>query len=270
MHADADFVLHLAGQVAVTRSLKDPRTDFEANALGTLNVLEALRAHAPAATLIYSSTNKVYGGMEDLSVRESDRRYSYEDLPFGVDESRSLDFLSPYGCSKGAADQYVRDYSRIYGLKTVVFRQSCIYGPRQFGVEDQGWIAWLMIATLLGRRITVYGDGKQMRDILYVDDMIDAFDAARDRIGTAAGKVYNVGGGCDNTLSLRELIEYLESRTGKALEVETSDWRAGDQRVYVSDIRLMADDLGWKPRVCGNDGIAHLYDWVTEHLSELT
>lgn len=268
MHSDADLVLHLAGQVAVTSSLKDPRADFEANALGTLNVLEAMREHAPAATLIFSSTNKVYGGMEDLSVCESDKRYSYQDLPFGIDESRSLDFHSPYGCSKGAADQYVRDYARIYGLRTVVFRQSCIYGPRQFGVEDQGWIAWFTIAAQLGREITVYGDGKQMRDVLYVDDLVDAFDAAQDRMATVAGKVYNVGGGSDNTLSLRELIEYLESRLGNALKVETSDWRAGDQRVYVSDIRRMANDLEWKPRVCRKDGVAQLYEWVAEHLGE--
>ena len=268
MHSDADLILHLAGQVAVTSSLKDPRTDFEANALGTLNVLEAMREHAPAATLIFSSTNKVYGGMEDLSVCESDQRYSYQDLPFGIDESRPLDFHSPYGCSKGAADQYVRDYARIYGLRTVVFRQSCIYGPRQFGVEDQGWIAWFTIAAQLGREITVYGDGNQMRDVLYIDDLIDAFDAAQDRIETVAGKVYNVGGGCDNTLSLCELLAYLKSRLGTSVDIESSDWRAGDQRVYVSDVRRAAAELGWKPQVSREDGLGRLYNWVAQNLGE--
>ena len=177
-HRDADQVLHLAAQVAVTTSVTDPRSDFEVNALGTFNVLEAMRLAGMTAPILYSSTNKVYGEMTDVGVVEKDGRYSYRALPFGVPEDRNLDFHSPYGCSKGSADQYVIDYHRIYGLRTIVFRQSCIYGYRQFGAEDQGWVAWFMIATQLGRPITIYGDGKQVRDILFIDDLLDAYDAA--------------------------------------------------------------------------------------------
>src|SRR3984957_2310462 len=194
-HRDAGLVLHLAGQVAVTTSVVDPRTDFEINALGTLNVLEGVRLAKIRSPLLYSSTNKVYGGIEDVGVVEANGRYQYRDLPDGVSEERGLDFHSPYGCSKGAADQYVRDYHRIYGLSTVVFRQSCIYGYRQFGAEDQGWVAWFMIALQLGQPITVYGDGKQIRDILFIDDLLDAYDAAVARIDVSAGQIYNVGGG---------------------------------------------------------------------------
>src|SRR5579862_1357593 len=201
-HQDAGLILHLAGQVAVTTSVTDPRSDFEANALGTLNVLEALRLNRMAVPLIYSSTNKVYGGMEDLEVVQRDGRYAYADVPGGISESRGLDFHSPYGCSKGAGDQYVRDYFRIYGIPTVVFRQSCIYGYRQWGMEDQGWVAWFMIASNLGRPITVYGDGRQVRDLLFIEDLLDAYDAAWRHIDTAAGKVYNIGGGPRNVLSL--------------------------------------------------------------------
>ena len=187
-HRDAGLVLHLAGQVAVTTSVVDPRTDFEINALGTLNVLEGVRNAKIRSPFLYSSTNKVYGGIEDVGVEEIDGRYQYRDLPHGVSEERGLDFHSPYGCSKGSADQYVRDYHRIYGLATVVLRQSCIYGYRQFGAEDQGWVAWFMIALQLGRPITIYGDGKQVRDILFVDDLLDAYDAAVERIHTSAGQ----------------------------------------------------------------------------------
>ncbi|MEO7682421.1 MAG: NAD-dependent epimerase/dehydratase family protein [Gemmatimonadaceae bacterium] len=259
---DAALVLHLAGQVAVTRSLANPREDFEANALGTLNVLEAMRRTSHDASLIFSSTNKVYGSMEDLSISEGHDRYSYGDLEFGIAEDRGLDFHSPYGCSKGAADQYVRDYCRIYGLKTVVFRQSCIYGPRQFGVEDQGWVAWFTIAAQLGRPITLYGDGKQVRDVLYIDDLLDAFDAAHDRIDDIAGRIYNIGGGCENTLSLRELLGFLEKRSGKKIAVIRDTWRSGDQKVYVSDIRRAYSELGWKPRTAFEDGLEKLYQWV--------
>jgi CDP-paratose 2-epimerase len=269
-HRDARLVLHLAGQVAVTRSLTDPREDFEANALGTLNVLEAMRRTSSDAALIFSSTNKVYGSMDDLSIREEQDRYSYDDLPLGVDEDRGLDFHSPYGCSKGAADQYVRDYSRIYGLKTVVFRQSCIYGPRQFGVEDQGWVAWFTIAAQLGRPITLYGDGKQLRDVLYIDDLLDAFDAAYDRIEQVSGRVYNIGGGCDNTLSLRELLQFLEKRTGAKINVRTDAWRSGDQKVYISDITRAARELGWQPKISAEEGIEELYSWVEEHRGDFT
>jgi CDP-paratose 2-epimerase len=195
-------VLHCAAQVAVTTSVRDPRTDFEDNALATFNVLEAVRLAAPEAALLFTSTNKVYGGMEDVEVRLQDDRYGYVGLPGGCPEDRPLDFHSPYGCSKGAADQYVRDYARIYGLRTVVFRQSCIYGYRQFGLEDQGWVAWFTIRAAQGKPVTIFGDGKQVRDVLFVDDLVDAFRRAVDRIDEVSGRIYNIGGGPQNTLSL--------------------------------------------------------------------
>lgn len=264
-HADAQLILHLAGQVAVTTSIADPRGDFEANALGTLNVLEATRQAGIKAPFVYSSTNKVYGGMEDLQVVERDGHYTYAELPTGVSEARTLDFHSPYGCSKGAADQYVRDYHRIYGLNTLVLRQSCIYGYRQFGVEDQGWVAWFTIASILEKPITIYGDGKQTRDVLFIDDLLDAFDAASSRINVAAGKVYNIGGGPQNSLSLLELLAYLESKRERPLPYQRSDWRAGDQRVYMSDTRLASRELGWSPKVGWRKGLDLLYDWVLQN-----
>ena len=261
-HADAELVLHLAGQVAVTISVNDPRMDFDVNALGSFNILEGIRLAGMGCPVIYSSTNKVYGGMEDVGVVERNGRYAYEDLPGGVSEERNLDFHSPYGCSKGAADQYVRDYYRIFGVKTVVFRQSCIYGYRQFGFEDQGWIAWFTIASQLGRPISLYGDGKQVRDVLFVDDLVDAYDAAAARIDVTAGQVYNVGGGPGNVLSLLELIAYLEKRLGRRIPYAKMDWRPGDQRVFVGDISKAAADFGWAPKTSATRGLDLLFDWV--------
>ena len=263
-HKDANLVLHLAGQVAVTTSVADPRADFEANALGTFNVLEATRLAGINAPFIYSSTNKVYGVMEELAIIERDQRYDYAELPYGVSEIQRMDFHSPYGCSKGAGDQYVRDYHRIYGLKTVVFRQSCIYGYRQFGIEDQGWVAWFMIALQLGRPITVYGDGKQVRDILFIDDLLDAFEAAATNIDQAAGKVFNIGGGTENAISLLDLLAYLE-RKEKPVNYSHSDWRPGDQRIYISDIRHAQQELGWAPKIGWLRGLDLLYQWVAEN-----
>jgi CDP-paratose 2-epimerase len=265
-HRDAGRVLHLAGQVAVTTSVTNPRADFEANALGTFNVLEAVRSSAPAAALIYASTNKVYGGLEHLDVVEDAECYRYRAAPFGVSEEMPLDFHSPYGCSKGSADQYVRDYHRIYGLRTVVFRQSCIYGYRQFGVEDQGWVAWFAISALRGRPMRVYGDGKQVRDVLFIDDLLDAYDAAFSRIDGAAGRVYNIGGGGGNAISLRQLLTYLEARTGAPLRLSYHDWRPGDQRIFVSDIRKSEAELGWRPRVGWKNGVDQLSDWIAGNL----
>ena len=265
-HADAGLILHLAGQVAVTTSVADPRADFEANALGTFNVLEATRLAGIHAPFLYSSTNKVYGGMEDLNVVERNGQYAYDELYSGVPEHRGLDFHSPYGCSKGAADQYVRDYARIYGLKTVVLRQSCIYGYRQFGVEDQGWVAWFTIAAQLGRPITIYGDGKQVRDVLFVDDLLDAYDHASERIEHVAGRVYNVGGGPGNVLSLLRLIEYLGTKRGEPLPYTVSAWRPGDQRVFISDIRLAQQELDWTPKTSCLQGLDLLYEWVGQHV----
>ena len=261
-----DVVYHLAAQVAVTTSVLDPRSDFELNALGTFNALEAARQSPSDPIFIYASTNKVYGGMEDVAVVEQSTRYAYRDLPNGVSEAQPLDFHSPYGCSKGTGDQYTRDYHRIYGLRTVVFRQSCIYGPRQFGVEDQGWLAWFAIAAQLGKPITLYGDGKQVRDVLHVDDLIDAYDAAIARIDAAAGRVYNVGGGPANTISVwREFGPLLERLLGRSIPVGTADWRPGDQKVFVSDTSRARAELGWRPRITVEQGLAQLVGWVSEN-----
>ncbi len=258
-----DIVFHLAGQVAVTTSVRDPRNDFMDNALGTLNVLEGVRLASTQPILIYSSTNKVYGKMDDILVGEDENRYFYEELKQGVPESFPLDFHSPYGCSKGAADQYVRDYSRIYGIKGVVFRQSCIYGYRQLGVEDQGWVAWFAIAATLNRPITIYGNGKQVRDILFIDDLLDAYEAAVEQIDVTRGKIYNIGGGPKNTISVwREFKPLLEASLDKEIPVSYDDWRPGDQHVFVSDIRQAELDFGWAPKVGVKDGIARLCEWV--------
>ena len=264
---DADVIVHLASQVAVTTSVEQPREDFESNALGTFNVLEAARRAERRPVVLYASTNKVYGGMDDVAVVEGATRYHYRDLPHGIPETRPLDFHSPYGCSKGAGDQYVRDYARIYDLPTVVFRQSCIYGPRQFGVEDQGWVAWFIIAAVLGRPITIYGDGKQVRDVLYVEDLLDAYDAAVAQIDRAAGDIYNVGGGPEYVLSVwQEFGPLLERLLGRRIDVAWDDWRPGDQRIYVSDIRKAERELGWRPKVGVKEGVQRLYGWVVEHL----
>jgi CDP-paratose 2-epimerase len=198
----ADVIVHLAGQVAVTTSVINPRDDFESNAFGTFNVMEAARLSGKNPIVIYASTNKVYGGMDDVELFEEPTRWRYKDLVNGCPETQPLDFHSPYGCSKGTGDQYVRDYARMYDLPTVVFRQSCIYGPRQFGIEDQGWVAWFIIAAVMGRPITIYGDGKQVRDILHVDDLMNAYDFAVSKNDIARGRVYNVGGGPDNVMAI--------------------------------------------------------------------
>ncbi|MDX1414052.1 MAG: GDP-mannose 4,6-dehydratase [Candidatus Promineifilaceae bacterium] len=262
----AEVVLHLASQVAVTSSIKDPREDFEINALGTFNVLEAVRQYCPDAPLIYSSTNKVYGGMEELRILEEDSRYRYADFPHGIAENYPLDFHSPYGCSKGAGDQYVRDYARIYGLKTVTFRQSCIYGPRQFGVEDQGWVAHFLIAAIMNRPINIYGDGKQIRDLLHISDLIHAYEAGIDQIDVLSGEVFNMGGGPENTLSIWcEFQPLLESLTGHSIPVTRGPWRPGDQRVFVADIRKANQLLNWQPMISPIEGIAGLFHWIANN-----
>ena len=265
---DAALVLHLAGQVAVTSSVANPRLDFEINALGTINVLEAMRLASMEAPLIYASTNKVYGDLNDLKVVERPQRWEFKDLPAGIPEERGIDFHSPYGCSKGAADQYVRDYHRIYGLNTVVLRQSCIYGTRQFGHEDQGWIAWFVIAASLGFPITIYGDGKQVRDVLFVDDLLDVYDAAADRIKQARGKIFNVGGGPRNAVSLIDLLDRLSSKLGKQIDRRAAERRPGDQLIYVSDIRRAGQELSWAPKVGWHDGVERLAEWVAANRDE--
>lgn len=258
-----DRVYHLAGQVAVTCSLADPRADFECNAVGTFNVLEAVRRFAPEAAMVYASTNKVYGALDDVAVDELETRYMFRDLPYGVPEEYPVDFHSPYGCSKGAGDQYVRDYARSYGLRAAVFRQSCIYGPRQFGVEDQGWIAHFCIAALLKRPISIFGNGKQVRDILWVEDLVRAYDIVCNRMETARGQIFNIGGGPTNTTSIwREIEALLEAITGVKLEVCYRETRLGDQRVFVSDIRKARAQLNWMPGVNVETGIERLWSWI--------
>lgn len=264
--ASADLIYHLAGQVAVTTSVAKPRDDFESNALGTFNVLEAARLAGNDPIVIYASTNKVYGGMEQIQVVEADERYYYKDYPFGIPETQPLDFHSPYGCSKGAGEQYTRDYARIYNLRTVVVRQSCIYGYRQFGVEDQGWLAWFTIAALNRQPIKIYGNGKQVRDVLFVDDLLDAYAAIVRRIDQAAGQIYNIGGGPENTISVwKEFGPMLEEQMGEPIPVAYEDWRPGDQAIYISDIRKAACELDWTPRVHVQQGIQNMYEWIREH-----
>lgn len=257
-----DVVIHTAGQVAVTTSVTDPREDFMINALGTFNVLEAVRALDRRPALLLTSTNKVYGGMEEVKVVERNGRYEYESLPEGVSEEQPLDFHSPYGCSKGTADQYVRDYARIYDIPTVVFRMSCQYGPRQFGNEDQGWVAHFVIAAEKGRDITIYGDGKQVRDILAVEDLVDAFLRIERRIGDLSAQAFNVGGGPANTVSLLQVLDTIEQLTGRAPEVRFAGWRPGDQRYYCSDTRKLQQAVGWQPQVDAVDGIRRLHGWL--------
>jgi CDP-paratose 2-epimerase len=267
-NSDAGLILHLASQVAVTTSVADPRLDFEINVMGTFNLLEAVRLAGMRAPFIYSSTNKVYGQLSDLTLNESNGRCTFLELRHGISEDRRLDFHSPYGCSKGAADQYVHDYHRIFGLNTVVMRQSCIYGPRQFGVEDQGWVAWLMIAAECGHLITVYGDGRQVRDLLHIEDLLDAFEAAARNIENAAGRIYNMGGGPANAVSLLEVIEFIEQRKSTRLPYRVAEPRPGDQRVYVSDIRRAGRELGWSPRIGWQTGLCGLHEWIVANRAQ--
>lgn len=264
-----DVIIHLAAQVAVTTSVTDPQTDFDCNALGTFNVLEAVRLSARRPIVLYASTNKVYGALEDLPVQQLAQRYAFAGDRRGVSEAQPLDFHSPYGCSKGAADQYVRDYARIYGLKTVVFRQSCIYGPHQMGVEDQGWVAWFLIAGLFGKPVQIYGDGKQVRDLLFVEDLVACYEKAIERIDRTAGKVYNLGGGPDNTLSLLEFFEHLSRTHGITITPTFAPVRPGDQPIFVSDCSAALRDLDWKPMVSVHAGIDQLLAWLKEHQKEL-
>jgi CDP-paratose 2-epimerase len=268
-----DGVFHFAAQVAVTTSIVEPRHDFEINTLGTIEVLEALRTLAEPPPLVFTSTNKVYGCLTDLPMRIEGRRWApVDDVLFarGIDEQRALEFRTPYGCSKGAADQYVLDYAHSYGLPATVFRMSCIYGPRQFGTEDQGWVAHFLIRAIEGSPITIYGDGRQVRDILYVDDLVDALVRAWRNITPMRGRAFNMGGGPRNTVSLLELIEMITQLRGHAPEVRFEGWRAGDQRYYVSDTTAFTAAMGWRPRVSPRAGIEALYGWLVEQRHEVT
>lgn len=260
----ADRIFHFAAQVAVTTSLVDPLRDFEINARGTLNVLEAARTRQRPPPLLFTSTNKVYGALPDIELARSERSYVPADprLANGIDERRPLDFHSPYGCSKGAADQYVLDYARCFGLPAVVFRMSCIYGPHQCGTEDQGWVAHFLMQARKQEVITIYGDGLQVRDILFVDDLVDALLLAMRGIDRLAGQAFNIGGGPANALSLLELLELMSGQLGLAARVEHAGWRSGDQRYYVTDSRKFSAATGWSPAIAAAEGVARLHDWL--------
>lgn len=264
-----DVIAHFAGQVAMTTSLSDPRLDFEVNAGGTFNVLEAVRLYSPGTLVLYSSTNKVYGSLEWLRIEEHETRYSLPDFPLGLDESTPQDGLSPYGCSKLAADQYARDYYRMYGIPTVVFRHSSVYGGRQFATYDQGWIGWFCRKSLeaaqgQGEPFSIHGNGKQVRDALHVDDAVAAYRAAAANIDSVAGKIFNLGGGARNSLSLLELFSSLEAMNGHPMVYHQLSWRRGDQKVFVADVRKAQREFGWVPKTGLGEGIRHTMEWCRE------
>ncbi len=260
-----DEVYHLAAQVAVTSSVENPIDDFEINALGTLYLLEAIRKNSPDAVVIFSSTNKVYGELLNLKLKEGKKRYYLIKSKEGIDENQNLDFHSPYGCSKGTADQYIRDYYRIYGLKTVVFRQSCILGQQQYGNEDQGWVAHFIIKAIEGEKINIYGDGKQVRDILEVDDLISAYKIAVKNIKKTKGEIYNIGGGKENTFSLIELIEYLEKVLKRKITYDFYNWRPGDQKIFISNNKKFMEETGWRIKINKFEGVNRLIKWVEKN-----
>ncbi len=265
-----DVVFHLAGQVAMTTSLQNPRRDFEINVVGSLNLLESLRKHAPEATVIYSSTNKVYGDLENYEYIEAATRYEAKGLPFGFDEQVALDFRSPYGCSKGAADQYMLDYARNFGIKAIVFRHSSIFGGRQFSTYDQGWVGWFVSQALLAQQgrlekpFTISGDGKQVRDVLFASDLINCYFMAAKAVDRCAGKAFNIGGGMPNSLSLLELFAMLEQELDVKLTYQQLPWRSNDQKVFVADIRRASHEFQWQPQVDKLTGLQRMIQWVKD------
>jgi CDP-paratose 2-epimerase len=266
-----DVVFHLAGQVAVTTSLQTPIEDFETNLLATVSLLDLLRRSGGRTPLIFASTNKVYGNLTDIPMEKTGECWRPRDTHLaetGVDEMRKLDFHTPYGCSKGAADQYVLDYARSFGVPTCVLRMSCIYGPRQMGTEDQGWVAHFLIRALKGEVLSIYGDGCQVRDILDVDDAVDAYMSAWENIERVSGRAFNLGGGPSNAISLRQLITHIETLTGRGIDLDFSDWRAGDQHYFVSDTSAIRSQLGLNTPRDWRQGVARLAEWLqTEHVS---
>ena len=265
---EADVVIHLAGQTAVTTSIVNPRLDFESNVKGTFELLEAIRTENPDAIVLYSSTNKVYGDLEHHTITLNKEKEQYENLdyPNGIAEDQHLEFISPYGCSKGAMDSYMEDYARMYGLKTVVFRQSCIYGPFQMGVEDQGWVAHFSKQFLTGKPITIYGDGYQVRDLLYIDDLIQAYVLAIQQIETARGQSFNIGGGPGNSYSLRQVIRILTEKSGKNIPIEYDETRSGDQKYFVSANTKLTQMLGWEAKTQFENGVDELLNWQKKYL----
>ena len=259
-----DLIYHLAAQTTMVTSVENPREDFEINALGTFNTLEAMRKTKSKAVAVYSSTNKVMGDLAYIPIIEKEKRYDYKDIK-GVDENFPLNFHGPYGCSKGCGDQYFLDYARIFGLNTIVFRQSGIYGPHQFGIEEQGWLAWFCNALLFDKPVTIFGNGKQVRDVLYIDDLLRAFDLAVMNIKKTRGKPYNIGGGPKSSLSIWELFAILEKLASKKFNFSFGSWRPGDQKIYISDISKAKKDFNWLPKVSPKEGIKKLYDWISRN-----
>jgi CDP-paratose 2-epimerase len=265
-----DVIFHLAGQVAMTTSIQNPRKDFEINASGTLNLLDSVRKYAANAAVIYSSTNKVYGDLGQLKYEEGDKRYDLADYRSGLPESTPLSFASPYGCSKGSADQYMLDFNHVYGLKTVVFRHSSMYGGRQFSTIDQGWVGWFCDQAIkaskgeLSELFTISGNGKQVRDVLYADDMVRLYFSAADRIESVQGEVFNIGGGAGNSLSLLELFDILEEELGVKLCYTKLPWRESDQKVFIADISKAEKLLDWHPKVGAREGVKRMITWSSE------
>ena len=263
-----DAVFHVAGQVAMTSSVANPRKDFEINALGTFNVLDSIRKYSPDTCIIFSSTNKVYGDLEQYHYTETDTRYVCDEFPNGYDESVPLEFHSPYGCSKGTADQYMQDFARMFGLKTLVFRHSSMYGGRQFATYDQGWIGWFCQKAIETKRdelkepFTISGDGKQVRDVLHAEDMVHLYFSGVEHMEEASGKVCNIGGGMDNSLSLLELFAMLEKELDVKLNYQKLPWRESDQKVFVADTAKARLLLNWKPQISKEEGIRKMLDWV--------
>jgi len=263
-----DVIFHVAGQVAMTTSLERPRFDFDINVGGTFNLLEAVRDHCPNASIVYSSTNKVYGDLEHLDYHESDTRYSIPEFPKGLPESIGLDFTTPYGCSKGAADQYMKDWAKCFGLKTVVFRHSSIFGGRQFSTFDQGWIGWFVSRAVETQRgnlkepFTIQGNGKQVRDVLFSEDIVKCYWAAVENIEKTKGQSFNIGGGMDNSLSILELFAHLESEMGIKLDYKELEPRESDQKMFVADISKAKEYFGWEPKVKTAEGLRKMIEWV--------
>ena len=260
------YIYLLAGQVAVTKSIIDPLLDLQSNLIGTFNVLEAIKKYNKDAILIYSSTNKVYGKLNNLKIIEKNRKYVFRDFPEGINERHKTDFVTPYGCSKGAADLYCQDYSSSFGLKTIVMRQSCIYGPYQLGMEDQGWVAWLTIAALKNKKITIYGNGKQVRDLLYVDDLTDAYLLAANNIKQTNGNFYNVGGGENNSISILDYIYLLEKILKKKIRYKFDLERLGDQKVFISDNSKSYKEYRWKPKINIEEGVNNMIKWLSKQI----
>jgi CDP-paratose 2-epimerase len=261
------MIFHLAGQVAMTTSIANPRLDFEINVNGTFNVLEAVRKYSPTSAILYSSTNKVYGDLEHFEYIEKETRYTCKEFPEGFSEEISLDFRSPYGCSKGSADQYILDYTRIHGLKAAVFRHSSVFGSRQFASYDQGWIGWFVQKALETQKnpqtqFTISGTGKQVRDVLFSEDIINCYFQAAKKISNISGQAFNIGGGIKNSLSLIELFNFLEKELSVSLNIQKTDWRQSDQRVFVANTAKAEKYFGWKPEISSEAGLRKMIQWI--------